>query len=58
MYISHPKVNASGWLSYYRVRLSCGMSGVRVPTGSYQRPSLNGTNGLLAWHAGYRVGVW
>ena len=29
----------SGWLSGKRVRLSRGMSWVRVPAGSYQRPS-------------------
>ena len=54
MYISHPKVNASGWLSYYRDRLSWGSSPDRV----IPKTIINGTNGLLAWHAGYRAGVW
>ena len=29
----------SGWLSGYRVRLSNGRSWVRIPAGSYKRPS-------------------
>ena len=51
------RADTLGWLSGKRVRLSCRSRGFAPWQGHTKDHHKNGTNCLLAWHAGIRVGV-